>query len=77
MSSYDLDHPRLVAAYEQLQRKEIAPGRWGLGGTTLPFGDELQGRFPLGGRFLDERGQPAASQLSPDQVATAFNGVFD
>jgi hypothetical protein len=77
MSSYDLDNPRLVAAFEQLQRQEAASGRWGLGGTKLPFGDELQGRFPLVGRFLDEDGQPAASQLSPDRVATAVNGVFD
>ncbi|HUY32026.1 MAG TPA: DUF6687 family protein [Pirellulales bacterium] len=76
MSSYELDNPRLVAAVEQLQRQETAPGRWGLGGTTLPFADELQGRYPLVGRFLDEQGQPAASQSSPDRVGRAFEGVF-
>jgi len=76
MSSYELDHPRLIAAFEQLQRQETAPGRWGLGGTTLPFGDEIQGRFPLAGRFLDEQGQPAPSQLPPDRVATALEEVF-
>ena len=56
MGSYDLANPRLVAAFEALQRQESAPGRWRLGGTQLPFGDELQNRFPLVGRFLDELG---------------------
>jgi hypothetical protein len=77
MGSYDLDNPRLVAAVKELQQQETAPGRWGLGGTKLPFGDELQNRFPLVGRFLDERGEPAVSQLSPRQVAEVLNGVFN
>ena len=77
MASYDLDNPRLVAAFEGLQRQETAPGRWGLGGTTLPFGKELQDQFPLVGRFLTERGHAAISNLSPDQVAKEFEGVFD
>jgi hypothetical protein len=52
-----------------LQRHEVAPGTWGLGGTTLPFGDELQTRFPLAGRFLNEHGQSASSQQTPERVA--------
>jgi hypothetical protein len=76
MSSYELDNSRLIAAFEALQRQETAPGSWGLGGTTLPFGDELQGRFPLVGRFINEEGQPAVSQLLPDRVAMALKDVF-
>jgi hypothetical protein len=71
MASYDLDHPRLVAAFEQLQREEAGPGRWAIGG------DELQDRFPLVGRFLDERSEPAASQLPPEKVAAAFEEALD
>lgn len=51
-------------------------GQWALGGTTLPFGEDLQKQFPVVGRFLDEQGQPAASKLSPDHVAKAFEGIF-
>jgi len=69
MSSYKINNPRLIAAFEQLQREETAPGRWALGG------DGLQDRFPLVGRFLD-RGLPALSQHSPDQVGRALDGVF-
>ena len=76
MSSYDLANPRLIAAFEELQRQETASGTWALGGTPLPFGDELQGRFPLVGRFVNEAGQPAVSQLSPDRVATALMEAF-
>lgn len=77
MSSYALDNSRLVAAFEALQRHEAAPGEWALGGTALPFGDDLQGRFPLAGRFVNHQGQPASSQLSPDRVAGSLAGVFD
>jgi hypothetical protein len=77
MGSYVLENPRLVAAFELLQRQETAPGRWGLGGTKLPFGDELQGRFPLVGRFLDKEGQPAVSRQAPNRVAGALKGAFD
>ena len=76
MSSYDLDNPRLIAAFEKLQRQETAPGQWGLGGTKLPFGKELQDQFPLVGRFLDERGHATISNLSPDLVAKELEGVF-
>jgi hypothetical protein len=76
MSSYELDNTRLVAAFEGLQRQETAPGYWGLGGTSLPFGGELQGRFPLVGRFLNEQGIAATSQLSPDRAATALMNIF-
>jgi len=70
MGSYKINNPRLVAVFDQLQRRETAPGRWALGG------DELQDRFPLVGRFLDDGGLPAVSQLSPDQVGRALDGVF-
>ena len=76
MSHYDLRNERLIDAFEGLQRAETAPGRWGLGGTSLPFGDDLQGRFPVVGRFLDEHGQVAASGLAPDVVATGLVGVI-
>jgi hypothetical protein len=72
MSSYDLDNFGLLSAIQQLQRLETAPGTWGLGGTALPFGNELQSRFPLGGRFINDQGQPAISHLQPEQVANVF-----
>jgi hypothetical protein len=74
MGSYDLDSPRFAAAFAALQRQESAPGRWSLGGTQLPLGDELQSRFPLVGRFADEQGNSAVSRLSPEEVAVAMNG---
>src|SRR5678810_184786 len=77
MGSYVLDNARLVAAFELLQRQETAPGRWGLGGTKLPLGVELQGRFPLVGRFLDEEGQPAVSQQPPNRVVGVLEGTFE
>jgi hypothetical protein len=77
MGSYVLDNPRLVTAFELLQRQETGLGRWGLGGTKLPFGDELQGRFPLMGRFLDKEGQSAVSQQAPNRVARVLEGAFD
>lgn len=76
MSSYDLSNPKLIAAFEALQRKESAPGCWALGGTQMRFGAELQERFPLVGRFLDELGQAAASQLTPEHVAKECETVF-
>ena len=72
MASYDLDNAGLLSSFEQLQRLEWAPGKWSLGGTTLPFGKELQSRFPLVGRFLDDQGRPAISRLKSEQVASAF-----
>lgn len=69
MSSYEIQDEQLIAAVEELQRQETGSGQWGLGGTKLPFGEELQERFPLVGRFLDKQGEPAASLLSPEQVA--------
>lgn len=76
MSRYDIQNGRLIAAFAELQRQETALGQWGLGGTSLPFAEELQERFPLVGRFLDPRGEPALSRLSPEQAATALAGVF-
>ena len=75
MASYNLDNRHLAAAFDELQRQETAPGCWALGGTILPFGSELQDRFPLAGRFLDEKGKPAASRLSPETVASVLAGV--
>lgn len=76
MRSYDIKNPGLVAAMEQLQRLENAAGLWGVGGTSLPFGDALQAKFPLVGRFLDDQGRVAASRLVPEQIAAALSGVF-
>lgn len=76
MSSYEIRDARLIAAFEALQRREPRAVRWGLGETSSPFGRELQSRFPLVGRVVDERGHPAVSQLKPDDVAAAFEGVF-
>jgi hypothetical protein len=77
MGSYELDNPHLLATFNELQRQETASGHWALGGTALPFGNELQDRFPLAGRFLNELGQPASSRLSPERAVTAFAGAFD
>lgn len=76
MSRYDLQNKELIDAFERLQAEEAANGQWGLGGTSLPFGDRLQERFPVVGRFLDERGEVAASRLSPDQMAKGLKGIF-
>jgi hypothetical protein len=77
MSTYTLDNPRLIAVFVDLQRQETGHGQWGLGGTKPPFGDELQKRFPLVGRFLDDQSRPAVSQLPPERVASAVVGIFD
>jgi hypothetical protein len=76
MASYTIDNPPLVAAFAELQRREGAHGSWAFGGTELPFGGELQDRFPLVGRFLDDEGRPAVSRLPPEVVAGALQGVF-
>jgi hypothetical protein len=68
MSSYDLDNPHLLTAFEELQRQENSPGSWSLGGTGLPFGVELQKQFPLLGRFLNPDGRPTVSSLTAEQV---------
>jgi hypothetical protein len=76
MASYSVRHERLIAAMNELQQQETASGQWGFGGTTLPFGEELQKLFPLVGRFLDDHTRCAVSHLTPDRVASAFKGVF-
>lgn len=76
MSSYVINNDRLIAAFEELQRQETAVCQWGLGGTKLPFGEELQERFPLVGRFLNQQGRPTVGQLSPEQVAKILAGIF-
>lgn len=75
MGSYKIEHEGLIAAFDELQRQETSLGQWGLGGTRLPFGDELQDLFPLVGRLMNESG-PAVSHLAPDRVADAFRGLF-
>jgi len=70
MGSYKISNPRLMAAFEELQRQEHGSSRWALGS------DELQDRFPLVGRFLDDRGTPAVSRITPDQVGRTLEGVF-
>ena len=77
MASYELDHRRLAAAFDELQRREPAAGVWALGGTTLRFGSELQDRFPLAGRLLDDQGKATVSRLSPDVVAGALSRAID
>ena len=66
MSRYEIRNARLIAAFENLQREESALGRWALGG-------ELQERFPLVGRFLNESGRATVSDLLPDQVARSLD----
>jgi hypothetical protein len=77
MSSYDIENAELTAAWQELQRQESAPGQWGLGGTSLAFGQDLQKLFPVVGRFLNEDGQPAVSHTSPDQMVMVLEGAFD
>lgn len=76
MSRYDLRNDGLIAAMGNLQRLETAPGQWGLGGTGLPLGDELQKLFPVVGRFLSLQTRPAVSRLSPEHVAKALAPLF-
>jgi hypothetical protein len=76
MGSYEIRNDLLIAAMKNLQQRETSPGWWGLGGTGLPFADHLQELFPVIARFLASEGRPAASQLSPDQVAVEFHKVF-
>ncbi len=77
MSRYEIQNDRLIAAFEQLQQQETSLGRWALGGTSLLFSDELQERFPLVGRFLDEDGQASTTGLLPDQVASILTTAFN
>jgi hypothetical protein len=77
MRHYELADPRLIEAFKALQRRETASGQWALGGTPLPFGNELQSRFPLVGRFSKDFEKSAISQLPPDVVAKALEGLFD
>jgi len=76
MSSYDNQNQPLIAACERLQNAEPGSGQWALGGTHLPLGQELQDRFPLVGRFADAAGEPAVSELPPEQVAGELKGML-
>jgi hypothetical protein len=77
MSRYKIENDRLITAFEELQQKESASGQWALGGTRLPFGDELHERFPLVGRFLNDQCETTISRLLPQEVADALVAVFD
>lgn len=76
MSRYDHQNRPLIAAFERLQAAEPAPGHWALGGTALPFGEQLQECFPLVGRFADDTGDPAVSQLPAEEVGAELRGIF-
>lgn len=77
MSSYTFDHPQLITAFAELQRCETGQGRWCVGGADLPFGTELQRKFPVVGRFLDDQGKPTISRLSSEQAAATLDKIFD
>lgn len=77
MSAYQIRNDRLLSAFENLQQEDSASGHWGLGGTTLPFGEELQKQFPLVGRFVNQQGEAVVSALTPGQVASVMTDVFD
>lgn len=72
MSRYVISNQALIAAIRSLQKHESLDGQWTIGGTSLPFAEELQEQFPLVGRFLN-KGIAATSSLSPDEVAAAFS----
>ena len=76
MASYDITDSRLIDSFARLQEREKARGRWTLGGEGLAFGEEMQTHFPVVGRFVDDAGTPAASCLSPDEVAALWEPIF-
>jgi hypothetical protein len=76
MSSYLVEDDRLIHIFEALQQRETAPGQWSLGGTNLPSGQELQEKFPLVGRFLDQHAEPTVSRLLPQHVAELFGEIY-
>ncbi len=76
MASYDITDARLIDSFARLQEREMARGRWVLGGKGLAFGEEMQTHFPVVGRFVDDAGTPAASRLLPDEVAALWEPVF-
>jgi len=76
MASYDIADARLIDSFARLQERETARGRWTLGGKGLAFGEEMQTHFPVVGRFVDDAGTPAASRLSPDEVAVLWDLIF-
>ena len=76
MSSYVFSDETLIAAVRALQEIDRANGQWGLGGTNLPFGKELQDQFPVVARFVNIDGEAAVSGLSPDAVLEAFRGCW-
>jgi hypothetical protein len=76
MEGYEVIHPPLVRAWQDLQMHETARGVWSLANQAFAFQADLQDRFPLTGRFVDDAGRWAPSRLSPHQVAVRLMDVF-
>ncbi|MBL8848428.1 MAG: hypothetical protein JNG89_02040 [Planctomycetaceae bacterium] len=77
MESYDLDHPALFDALQELQSLETADGTWAAGNGASPFHRKLQSQFPVVARFTAADGQPAKSTLEPDRVASVLRRAFE
>jgi hypothetical protein len=77
METYELSHPRLAQALENLKRHEAASGCWTLADNTSPFHRKRQSIFPVVARFIDEQGNPAPSRLTPQHIPGSFAGVFE
>jgi hypothetical protein len=76
MESYDLTHSGLRSAVRTLQEQETAHGTWASGDAGSPGDQSGQIAFPVVLRFIDDRGNPAASRLAPRQVATILAPAF-
>jgi hypothetical protein len=76
MERYNLAHPAFLAAVSQLRQSETARGIWSPGAENARLHPALEGVFPLGLRFIDERGNPAPSGLAPDEVAAPLAAAF-
>ncbi len=76
MSSYDLDNPRLIAAFEALQRHETVPGCWALGVNAFAFRRRTPRPVPAGGSIPQRRGttcrQPTVAESSRDGARGRF-----
>jgi len=77
MESYDLELPAFDRAISELNTDERGPARWTIGAGAFMFNSTIQSQFPVVARVLDGDGNPTASHLDPDQVATKLMSVFD
>jgi hypothetical protein len=77
METYDLTHQKLLASVDELELSEPAPGTWAIENGASPFQATRQSLFPVVLRFLDNAGQPAASGLSPERVASQLSAAFE